>query len=202
VFVIASSGVVANKTGGVLEFYNRLSHATSELLALWNSDRDAKAPTLAAALATSRDARRELEGLIQSRRANQFTVAELLRRLDQFAEESFVLVPAAVNALRHTDYTRFGSLVDESQRLAEEKLGNQVDETIALQRLARELGAHAASAFGGGFGGSVWALVDATRASGFTAAWEREYHRRFATRAAQALFFTTVPGDGARTPGP
>jgi galactokinase len=198
VFVIASSGVVANKTGGALEFYNRLSRATSDLLALWNSDRDAQAPTLAAALASARDARRELEALIQSRRANQFTVVELLRRLEQFAEESFVLVPAVVNALRHQDYTRLGSLVDDSQRLAEEKLGNQVDETMALQRLARELGAHAASAFGGGFGGSVWALVDVTAATGFIAAWKREYHRRFASRAANSLFFTTLPGDGAR----
>lgn len=198
VFVIASSGVVANKTGGVLEFYNRLSRATSELLALWNADRDVRAPTLAAALATSRDARKELEGLVQSRRANQFTVSELLRRLEQFAEESFVIVPAAVNALRHHDYTRFGNLVDDSQRLAEERLGNQVPETIALQRLARENGAYAASAFGGGFGGSVWALVKAAAAADFLRTWERDYRERFETRTTQALFFTTVPSDGAR----
>ena len=53
----------------------------------------------------------------------------------------------------------FGDLVDRSQQLAERRLGNQVPETIELARSARELGARAASAFGAGFGGSVWALV-------------------------------------------
>jgi galactokinase len=202
VLVIASSGVVANKTGGALEFYNRLSRATSELLALWNADRDDKAPTLAAALATSRDGRRQLEALIQSRRANQFTVSELLKRLEQFAEESSVIVPAAVNALRHRDYNRFGSLVDESQRLAEEHLGNQVAETIALQRLARENGAFAASAFGGGFGGSVWALLPAGRSADFVRTWEDNYLRQFPNRADHAAFFPVLASDGAGTIGP
>ena len=61
----------------------------------------------------------------------------------------------------------FGKLVDESQVAAEELLGNQVPETISLAKHARALGAYAASAFGAGFGGSVWALVSRSEAEQF-----------------------------------
>jgi galactokinase len=47
-----------------------------------------------------------------------------------------------------------------SQAEAKSLLDNQVPETVALARSARELGAFAACSFGAGFGGSVWALVD------------------------------------------
>ncbi len=50
-------------------------------------------------------------------------------------------------------------MAERSQEAAERWLGNQIPETIALARLARHVGATAASAFGAGFGGSVWALV-------------------------------------------
>jgi len=42
-------------------------------------------------------------------------------------------------------------------------LGNQIPQTIFLAKTARQLGAVAASAFGAGFGGSVWALVPPLR---------------------------------------
>ena len=55
---------------------------------------------------------------------------------------------------------RMAVLRRTSQAEAETLLGNQVPETIALARAARELGAFAVVRFGAGFGGSVWALVD------------------------------------------
>ena len=73
--------------------------------------------------------------------------------------ESRTIVPGAGDALRDGDLTRFGALVDRSQEAAGAWLGNQVPETACLAREARRLGAAAASAFGAGFGGSVWALV-------------------------------------------
>jgi len=88
----------------------------------------------------------------------------------------------------------FGTLVDRSQRLAETGLGNQVRETIALVRSARGLGAAAASAFGAGFGGSVWALVASNEADEFLERWAIEYRREFPERTAGATFFTTRPG--------
>ena len=64
-----------------------------------------------------------------------------------------------------------GTLVDRSMSLATTALGNQVPETIFLARRAREIGAAAASAFGAGFGGAVWAMVRASDADGFIARW-------------------------------
>ncbi len=72
-------------------------------------------------------------------------------------------------------------------------------ETVALARLARELGAHAASAFGAGFGGSVWALVDAAGADAFREDWLAAYAARHPVAAARAEAFVTRPGPGAGT---
>ena len=80
--------------------------------------------------------------------------------VDRFVAEAQRLVPGATRALAAGDLATFGTLVDESQHLAEQWLGNQIPETSALARLARRLGADGASAFGAGFGGSVWALVE------------------------------------------
>jgi galactokinase len=99
--------------------------------------------------------------------------------------------------LRGEDLRTFGELVDVSQANAERLLGNQTRETIALAGTARELGADAASAFGAGFGGSVWAMVPADSAERFTVAWRDRYAREFASAAQQAIFFTTKPHDGA-----
>jgi galactokinase len=90
-----------------------------------------------------------------------------------------------------------GALVDRSQRGAEEWLGNQVPETVMLARSAREEGALAASAFGAGFGGSVWALTRADGAGAFSRRWQARYCAAFPGRAARAQFFETRPGPPA-----
>src|SRR5207249_5011124 len=89
-----------------------------------------------------------------------------------------------------------GKLVDRSQHLAETLLGNQVEQTISLARKARELGAVAASAFGAGFGGSVWALIPSSAAAEFSARWGDEYHRSFPEHRARSAFFMTRAGSG------
>jgi len=81
--------------------------------------------------------------------------------------------------------------------LAERGLGNQVPETIELARSARRLGAIAASAFGAGFGGSVWALVPATDAARFADEWAAVYRRQFQDAAERAAFLVTRPGPAA-----
>ena len=85
----------------------------------------------------------------------------------------------------------FGAVSADSQLLAEALLGNQVPETVALAASARQLGAAAASAFGAGFGGSVWALVPRADAEGFAAAWLERYTRDFPARAATASTIVT-----------
>ena len=88
--------------------------------------------------------------------------------------------------------------MDRSQLGAEQGLQNQVPETRELQRAARRLGAVAASAFGAGFGGSVWALAATERAEGFRRAWSQDYLAAFPERSAASEFFTTLPGPAAR----
>jgi len=101
--------------------------------------------------------------------------------------------------LRVDDRARLGTLVDRSQSLAEQALENQVPETIHLARSARELGAVAASAFGAGFGGAVWAMVPAAGSDTFAQRWRESYINAFPARAAVARFVTTRPGPPAGT---
>jgi galactokinase len=88
----------------------------------------------------------------------------------------------------------FGELVDRSQRAAERLLGNQIAETIELARVARQLGACAASRFGAGFGGSVWSLGSRADALQFREAWKKRYEQLFPETAAHSQFFVTAPG--------
>ena len=67
-----------------------------------------------------------------------------------------------------------------------------------LARSAREHGAVAASAFGAGFGGAVWAMVRTADADAFVEAWRAEYLARFPHRADHALWLVTRPGGPAR----
>jgi galactokinase len=121
----------------------------------------------------------------------------LRRRLEQFLEESAELVPAAAAALAAGAPSALGRLADRSQAGAERALGNQIPETLHLQRAARRLGALAASAFGAGFGGSVWALLPAERAAAFREAWAADYLTRFPEHQAGARWLITAPGPGA-----
>jgi galactokinase len=108
-----------------------------------------------------------------------------------------VLVPRAHLALREGDLDAFAATVADSQRLAETHLGNQVPETVALVDHALGLGAQAASAFGAGFGGSVWALVPTADADGFATAWMDRYRATGqAPETASAL--VTRPGAPGR----
>ena len=91
----------------------------------------------------------------------------------------------------------FGAAVARSQSGAECALHNQIPETIALVRGARALGAVAASAFGAGFGGSVWALVERARVEEFRERWSEAYRVEFPGAAARAEFFVTGAGPAA-----
>lgn len=120
--------------------------------------------------------------------------ARLVDRFEQFAAENLEILPEARRAWFTNDMEEFGTQVDRSQQLAERLLGNQVPETISLARLAREKGAIAASAFGAGFGGSVWALVPRERAEGFLEGWREGYVAAFPGRAGAAELFLTGAG--------
>jgi len=64
-------------------------------------------------------------------------------------------------------------------------------------RQAQELGAVAASAFGAGFGGSVWALVESSRVESFRSSWSDAYNEAFPQPARRSEFFSTQAGPPA-----
>ena len=70
-------------------------------------------------------------------------------------------------------------------------------ETVFLAASARRCGAAAASAFGAGFGGAVWALVPKAGGDDFLAAWAADYRQKFPQHAADCRFFTTAAGPAA-----
>ena len=195
VLVVAVSGVVAEKTGRAMALYNRASLAASAALEAWNRSSGRTDPCLGRAVADVGPApiRRAITGAA----VGGFDSRAIRDRFEQFYQESEEILPASADALAQGRLEEFGRLVDRSQALAEGLLHNQVPETIALARGARELGAVAASAFGAGFGGSVWALVRAAEAAPFAARWEASYRAAFPEAARSARFLFTGPGPGA-----
>jgi galactokinase len=63
--------------------------------------------------------------------------------------------------------------------------------------LAEGVGALAASAFGAGFGGSVWALVETDGAEKAIDRWRQAYADVFPDASAAATFFISRPADAA-----
>jgi galactokinase len=193
-FVIAVSGVVADKTGSARAQYNRASMATEAILGIWRSVSGSDDRILAAAVAGGGDCLDRLRSSLREAASACPESRWLLNRFEQFWLESEVIIPKASDALARPDLRAFGELVRESQTAAETLLGNQVPETMWLAREARLLGAYAASAFGAGFGGSVWALVAKDEAGKFANRWRERYERSFPHAARDSQFFASAAG--------
>jgi galactokinase len=196
-FVIGVSGVVAAKTGAARDQYNRVALAAQAILELWRAESGRVDPTLAAAASSSPDAPDRIREVLAHSADARFDSRALLARFNQFMLESVEIVPAVGDALAAGDIGAIGPLSDRSQRSAEKWLGNQVPETITLARLAREDGAAAASTFGAGFGGSVWAVARSEDAEAFSCRWEASYRARYPEHVARMRFFVTRPGPPA-----
>ena len=193
-FAIAASGVAAEKTGAAREQFNRASRLAAELAALWRRSTGRDDQSLGAALASAPDAADRLRRIVSSAVESSPDGPFLLARLEHFIAENQHVIPAAGDALVRGDLPAFGEWVDRSQQAAERLLGNQISETSFLAAEARRLGAVAASAFGAGFGGSVWALVPAAGVEDFAGRWRRHYASRFPAAADQAAFFPAAAG--------
>jgi galactokinase len=175
VIAIGVSGVHATKTGNAQAAYNRLADAMRPK----TEDRGRKTEDRGPKTESDSDG--------------------ILARRQQFREETDVIVPGVTDAFRDRDWRTLGALVDRSQAMAESILRNQVPETIHLARSARELGAVAASAFGAGFGGAVWAMIPRSESDGFIAAWRVDYEHAFPKRRARAKWaITSAAGPATR----
>jgi galactokinase len=200
-FVVAASGVRAPKAGAARHRYNRLSDLAAGAARVWRGATGGAEPHLGAIADTGPDALARLGEMIRDGAhaacANSAASADLDARVRHFAAESETLVPAAHDSLAAGDPEEFGRLVDRSQELADRLLGNQVPETRWLAAEARQRGAAAASSFGAGFGGSVWALVPRHDAARFLEGWRTAYEGRWGARR-HGVWFETRPAAPAR----
>jgi galactokinase len=180
-FVIATTGVAARKAGELRSAYNRLADEATRLLESWRQDHPHDPRTLGR--------------LAREQALSGWTPPGPLRaRLQQFIAED-ARVAGAAAAFARADVAALGELAAASQADADRVLGNQIEETRALVTIARALGAAAATAFGAGWGGSVWALVERADASAIARRWLDEYRRRYPDHPSTA--FVSPPSAGA-----
>mmetsp|Transcript_36304 Transcript_36304/g.108932 ORF Transcript_36304/g.108932 Transcript_36304/m.108932 type:complete len:472 (-) Transcript_36304:96-1511(-) len=202
-FVIAVSGSIAEKTGDKMQDYNDAALLAKEAARVYFAGvkRELPRPHLANAVRDAKgdpDAvRKIIKGHFAAGGTAAFDEAALIRRFDQFFAESEEIIPAFADAHARGDWAALGALVDRSQELTDTHLQNQVPETVFLAKSAREAGAVAASAFGAGFGGSVWACVVTAKTDAFVAEWKAHYTKAYPAQSAQADFFVEKPGPGA-----
>lgn len=190
-FVVACSGIQADKAGAARDDYNRAARSARALLDIWNAHARHAASSLGDALAQEPESARRLEHWIAPA-PEGFAPGALRRRLLHFIGEDQRVADAA-RAFQAADADELGRLADASQRDAQSLLGNQIAETRALSALARHQGAWAASSFGAGFGGSVWALVPRADAARFGESWVTAY-RKHAPSVSGVEYFVARPG--------
>ena len=195
-FAIGASGVRASKAGGARDRYNRLSDLARQAAERWRSATGRQEPHLGAIATAGPGAMTQLQDILAGE-SDPGRHDALQARVSHFVAESEEIVPDAHAALTAGDMPAFGELVDRSQALAEQLLGNQVPQTAWLAGRARRLGAAAASAFGAGFGGSVWALVPDESSSDFLRRWRDAYHAAHG-RKRRTAWFTTDAAAPAR----
>ena len=176
VFIVASSGVIAEKTGAAKDKYNRLSLMTREICDEFDDD-----------FSLAEIVEKYGVETVKSKLNDQ----DLINRLTQFYTESFEIIPQVSELLKNGEVEKIGELIDLSHRNADKLLGNQTAETNYLQQNAREIGAIASSAFGAGFGGSVYALVKKSDAENFLHEWKTNYTAKFPQLKSE--FFITSP---------
>ena len=185
-------------TGAARERYNNVARTAHHIVRVWNAQ--------GGSTLTLADAFREAVGgepvggipeslrrVAVSSATAEFSATHLEARLEQFHAETWRHVPDAAEALTRGDLSRFGEIVAASQRGAETALENQIAETVQLVSLAKDLGAVAASAFGAGFGGSVWAMIPESDAERFASRWRDRYLKLFPHVAHRMQVFPTRP---------
>jgi galactokinase len=201
---IAYSGVRAEKTREAMALYNLVSRRAGLVVEVYNG-RYRTSYTL------MRDLYREEGGLTWERDGERIDrIIERIKdaaeahgadseeldlpgRFRQFAEEDRRIIPDAARALIVRNVDRLGALIDQSHDLSQTYLRNIVPEVDFLQRTARELGAVAASGFGAGFGGSVYAMIKSNTEGDFLKRWREAYQMKYPEPAKESRFFITRP---------
>ncbi len=196
-FSVGFCGVVAEKTGAAQDLYNRAALQVGAIVDAWRAATGESQVYLADVLRSEPRAAERLQSALGATAEGPYAPEALQRRLQHFLIEDGEIIDAASAALRGGDLAEFGRQVDRSQQHGVDVLGNQIAETADMARLARREGALAASAFGAGFGGGVWALVERDRADEFNRAWQAAYAEAHPQAAQSASYFASRPGPAA-----
>ncbi len=196
-FAVGFCGVEAQKTGAAQDLYNRAALQVGAIVEAWRQATGGAEVYLADVLASGEGAATRLKEVLAQASAGTYSAAELTRRLEHFLLEDGQIIDAAADALARGGMVAFGAEVDRSQRSGIELLGNQIEQTESMAQLARANGALAASAFGAGFGGGVWALVKRADIDEFLRTWQTAYAEVFVQEATKAVYFATRPGPAA-----
>jgi galactokinase len=189
--VVAYSGKRAEKTKDAMAKYNRLSGDASKAV-----------QTLNRANHTSHTLLRDFfpetpfSEVIETAMEQLKGERNISERAYQFFREREIIFKA-VDCLKESNMEAYGSLINESHVLSSTHLKNIADEVDNLQRLANETGALGATGFGGGFGGSCYALVKEAEVEAFIEQWAERYHERFPQYRSQAQFDRYPPCSGA-----
>jgi galactokinase len=208
--VIASSGVEAEKTTAKLEDYNnavllaRAAQKTITAFVRQHTLEGERAGDRLETLSLWRLSNLMMEIMSREPGKHTFEMSTVFdsssakferHRFEQLLEE-MELIQGFLHCYAKRDYPQLKQVVQRSQHLTEKLLQNTVPETRFLPASAIEEGAVAASVFGAGFGGSVYALVEADKAHTFASAWKQKYAKAFPENSSNAQFMVmnNVPG--------
>jgi len=195
-FIVADTGVRAEKSGAAMIAYNRRRQECEEALRLVTGH--AATTNVTEKLATTYP---ELVKAIDARTlidvAGQVLQGNLLRRFRHVVTEA-ARVEEAVDHVYSADVTGFGELMDASHASLRTDYSVSSAELDELVAVAREGGAAGARLTGAGFGGCIVALADRWTVGGVLETLVADYFERrdMADRIDDRLF-VAVPSRGA-----
>ncbi len=192
VVVVAYSGKRAEKTKDAMAKYNRLSGDAAQAVQMLNRVNDTKL-TLLRDFFPELTLRERTETITEQLKVDK----SLFERAYQFFREREIIFEA-VECLKESRMEAYGRLINESHDLSKKHLKNIAAEVDYLQQSANELGALGATGFGGGFGGSCYAVIQESRAENFIGQWREKYHEHYPQYRDQTQFDVYPPCSGAR----
>lgn len=134
----------------------------------------------------------------------EFREGRLAERWEMAYRQARVHLPMVIDMLRRGRHEALGCLSSREHAMSWANLGNIAPLVDAVQKCALAAGALGASGFGGGFGGSLFALVQRSRMGEFLQDWQdrarphiESYRRRESRQDYEPAFFPVRPASGA-----
>lgn len=200
VFAICHSGRHAVKTGEAMADYNAAAERAGAVREAYNGANGTTHETLREVVQGLQDEGGSVDSQrlrASLERVDPGRAEDLFLRFEQFVAEMAEIIPQTIETIRGRETDQLGRLIDRSHQLSKSHLYNIVAEVDCLQQLARERGAIAASGFGAGFGGSVYAIVEREGADEFLRQWRAAYEEQYPALAGKLASFVARPAGPA-----